>query len=105
MDVGSLVRRRRKARGLSQAQLAHRAGTAQPTLSRIENGHESPTLERLVRLLHAMGDELDIGVRSLDPERPVADLAADRAKSVSERLEEGFALAAFATELAGKARR
>jgi transcriptional regulator with XRE-family HTH domain len=103
--AGSLVRERRQVHGLSQRELALRAGTRQATVSRIETGREEPTVERLAQLLLAMGERLDLRVAPLDPERPLDDVAADRARSMSERLEDGFALAAFATRLAGTARR
>ena len=38
MDAGALLRERRRAHGLSQRELALRAGTQQATISRIENG-------------------------------------------------------------------
>lgn len=105
MDAGALLRQRRLAHGVSQRALALRAGTRQATLSRIENGHEVPTVERLDQLLIALGERLELQVAPLHPERPSRDLQADRAKSMSARLEEGFALASFASQLAGTARR
>lgn len=105
MDVGELLRERRLAHGLSQRDLALRAGTKQSTLSRIENGHEDPTVERLDLLLIALGERLELAAVPLDPERPAADVWADHAKAMGQRLGEGFVLAAFAGELAGTARR
>lgn len=105
MDAGTLLRRRRLARGVSQHELALRAGTRQATISRIENGHENPTVERLAQLLIALGDRLELQAIPLDPERPARELRADRTKDMSSRLEDGFALASFAGHLAGQARR
>lgn len=102
--AGWLLRSRRLAHGLSQRELALRAGTRQATISRIENGHEVPTTERLDQLLAAMGERLELRAAPIDPERPRGDVMADRAKVVGQRLEEGFALAAFASQLAGRAR-
>ena len=48
----------REKRGLSQTELAERAGTSKPTLSRYENGLVDPGAETLSRLLHACGREL-----------------------------------------------
>lgn len=104
-DPGALLRQRRRAHGLSQRQLAVRGGTRQSTISRIETGREIPTVERLDLLLTALGERLDLGIVPLDPERRWDDVAADRAKSMSNRLEDGFALASFASELVGRARR
>lgn len=52
-----LVKARRKA-GLSQDELAERAGTSRPTLSSYEHGHRSPTLRTAARILAAAGFEL-----------------------------------------------
>jgi transcriptional regulator with XRE-family HTH domain len=105
MDAGTLLRQRRQAHGLSQRELAIRAGTRQATISRIENGHEIPTVQRLDQLLTALGERLECRAVPLDAERPDDDLQADRARSMSERLEDGFALASFASQLEGAARR
>ena len=105
MSSGELLRRRREAHGVSQRALAVRAGTRQATISRIENGREIPTVDRLHQLLLALGERLDLDAAPLDPERPLTDVHRDRAKTAAARLEEGFALAAFASDLAGRARR
>lgn len=105
MDAGALLRQRRLAHGVSQRDLALRAGTRQATISRIENGHEVPTVDRLDQLLTALGERLALRAVPLDPERPPAAVRADRSKDMSSRLEEGFALARFASQLAGTARR
>jgi transcriptional regulator with XRE-family HTH domain len=105
MDAGTLLRQRRQAHGLSQRELAIRAGTRQATISRIENGHEIPTVQRLDQLLTALGERLELRAVSLDAERPAEEVQVDRARSMSERLDDGFALASFASQLAGTARR
>jgi transcriptional regulator with XRE-family HTH domain len=105
MDAGTLLRQRRQAHGLSQRELAIRAGTRQATISRIENGHEIPTVQRFDELLTALGERLELRAVPLDAERPPDDLHADRAMSMTARLEDGFALASFASQLAGRARR
>jgi len=53
-----LVREARSRAGLTQRQLARRAGTAQSVVARVENGQTSPTWETLTRLLAAAGFEL-----------------------------------------------
>lgn len=57
-DGGDLLRRARQARGLTQGQLAERAGTSQEQVSRWESGRRSPTVETLARLLAVLGFEL-----------------------------------------------
>jgi HTH-type transcriptional regulator/antitoxin HipB len=100
VDAGALLRRRRRAHGLSQRELALRAGTRQATISRIETGREIPTVQRLEQLLSVLGERLELGVEPLDAERPADDVRADHAKSPGTRLEDGFALASFASQLA-----
>ncbi|MDQ4039924.1 MAG: helix-turn-helix domain-containing protein [Actinomycetota bacterium] len=43
----------RRRAGLSQDELAERAGTSRPTLSSYENGRRSPTLQTATRILAA----------------------------------------------------
>jgi transcriptional regulator with XRE-family HTH domain len=45
----------RQRSGLSQEELARRAGTSRPTLSAYENGRKAPTADTLERLLMAAG--------------------------------------------------
>jgi transcriptional regulator with XRE-family HTH domain len=56
--AGDLLRLARAKAGLTQAQLAGRAGVAQSLISAYENGHRQPTLPTLKRLLAAAGLEL-----------------------------------------------
>lgn len=105
MDAGTLLRQRRRAHGLSQRELALRAGTRQATISRIETGHEVPTVRRLDQLLTVLGERLELSAVPLDPERSADDVHADHTRSMTERLEDGFPLASFASQLAGSARR
>jgi uncharacterized protein len=60
MDVAALIRRARTAAGLSQAELAMRAGTSQPALARYETGVTLPTLPTLERVLSACGRRLEL---------------------------------------------
>ena len=57
-EIGEIVRERvraaRLARGLTQAQLAHTAGVASETLSRLERGRQSPRLDHLVAVANAL---------------------------------------------------
>lgn len=58
---GEVLRDARRRRGVSQAQLAIRAGTRQSAISRIESGRVSPTFETLHSLLDLLGENLTIG--------------------------------------------
>jgi DNA-binding XRE family transcriptional regulator len=68
------VARLRLRQGLSQRELAERAGTQQPHIARLESGRGTPSLSFLRRVVQAMGGSVQIIVR--DPEgRPVADVS------------------------------
>lgn len=56
----------RKLRGLTQVQLADRAGVAVNTLRRLEGGDGGVTFENVLRILRALG-VLDNLARALDP--------------------------------------
>jgi transcriptional regulator with XRE-family HTH domain len=56
--TGELLERVRQEAGLSQEDLAARAGTSRTTLSAYERGRKSPTLATVTRLLETAGYEL-----------------------------------------------
>jgi transcriptional regulator with XRE-family HTH domain len=60
MDVGRSLRDARRRAGLTQAELAHRAGTSQATVSAYESGRKQPSVETLGRLLAAAGLRLTV---------------------------------------------
>src|SRR4051812_46822263 len=70
LSCGALIREVRRRHRLDQAELARRAGTAQPAISRIERNVVSPTVETLNRLLEAMGETLAILPVSLNAPPP-----------------------------------
>ncbi|MBF8188426.1 helix-turn-helix transcriptional regulator [Nonomuraea sp. K274] len=59
--LGQLVYDRRVALGLSQAELAERAGMTQPQVSRLETGGGNITVASLGRLAAALDADLTIG--------------------------------------------
>lgn len=52
--VGRNIRKFRKARGLTQEQLAEEAGMAMRYLSGVERGEENPTLRFLAKIADAL---------------------------------------------------
>jgi transcriptional regulator with XRE-family HTH domain len=58
MDAAQLLERVRASSGLTQEELASRAGTSRPTLSAYEHGRKSPTVATFARLLSRAGWEL-----------------------------------------------
>ena len=68
----------RKLRGLTQAQVADRAGVSRGTLARLENGDEGVTAGNVFRILRALG-LLDALTTALDPyETDVGRLRSDQ---------------------------
>jgi len=55
-----LVREARKRAGLTQAELAARAGTTQSAIARVESGAVAPSLKRLTELVQAAGFDIDV---------------------------------------------
>jgi predicted nucleotidyltransferase/DNA-binding XRE family transcriptional regulator len=58
--VAQVIRDARVGAGLTQSELARRAGTSQPALARYETGNALPTLPTLERLLAACGKSLEL---------------------------------------------
>jgi transcriptional regulator with XRE-family HTH domain len=56
--AGALIRDARLRAGLTQAELAARAGTAQSAIAAYEGGQRQPTLPTLYRVLAAAGFDL-----------------------------------------------
>ena len=50
----------RNKKGMTQAEIAHRAGTTQSAIARFESGRTNPTLEFASRLSRALGARLEI---------------------------------------------
>lgn len=61
--LGQMVHDRRIELGMTQAELAERAGMTQPQLSRLESGGATPTVPLLARLATALNADLDIAFR------------------------------------------
>jgi transcriptional regulator with XRE-family HTH domain len=68
-DPAKLLRQTRKAAGVSQRELARRAGTAQSAISRIEMGGQSPTVDYLNHLLACLGHQLQLTAKAQPKKR------------------------------------
>ena len=110
--AAELIREARRSAGLTMAELAERAGSSKPTVSRYENGRVDPGVETLNRLLHACGQELraqavglpsslaEVAERFEGREGPTAD---DVTRTTDGReLRTTADLKAFAAELRGE---
>jgi transcriptional regulator with XRE-family HTH domain len=99
--LARVLRDARRRAGISQKQLAIRTGIAAPAISRIENGHESPSFERVAICLEAMGFEPRLELRPLGGSQadPV-HLAAEVELTPAQRLERLFEWMRFGDRLA-----
>ncbi len=73
-DVATTLRRLRRGSGLTQAELARRAGVPASVLSAYENGRRDPGASTMLRIARAAGFEPSYR-RGPDPERCAAILA------------------------------
>jgi transcriptional regulator with XRE-family HTH domain len=70
-----LIRMARREAGLSQQQLAGRAGTSQAAVSAYESGRRSPSVDTLCRLLAAAGFEVRMRLAAPDTHAPTLAIA------------------------------
>jgi transcriptional regulator with XRE-family HTH domain len=73
MTPGELLRRVRIEKGLTQGELAERAGTSQPVISAYERDRRDPTFCTLHRLVAAAGADLRLEARPQPEIEPAPD--------------------------------
>jgi transcriptional regulator with XRE-family HTH domain len=104
MTPADLISETRLRKGLSQRRLAHRAGTSQSAVARIERGDEEVTWPRLRSILLAMGEEPVLSSRPLPSRYDAFETAELRRMTPAARLESGLNVDRFASELAAAGR-
>jgi transcriptional regulator with XRE-family HTH domain len=109
LGVWRLLRDARHAAGLSQRELARRAGTSQSAIARYETARTTPDLSTLERLLSTCGAQLRLDVVEHDAhdERLLATRLAmtpGQRASANQRIT-ALAAAAAAARRAGRVRR
>ncbi|WP_433164627.1 helix-turn-helix domain-containing protein [Kribbella sp. CA-247076] len=62
MELGEVLRDRRKAAGRTIASVAVDAGLSVPYIANLENGRGNPTVSALDRLATALGARLELGI-------------------------------------------
>lgn len=101
MHAAELIARARREAGLTQAEMARRAGTSQAAVSAVERGLSDVTIARAERLLAAAGWELSCRPRrGVDPD-DLQMMRLNLQKTPAARLEGFFTL----LQLRGIARR
>ena len=61
--IAEQVAGERRARGLSQTELAELTGTTQSAIARLESGGRPPRIDTLLRIANALDCELDVRLR------------------------------------------
>jgi transcriptional regulator with XRE-family HTH domain len=105
MKGNHLVREARKRAGLTQAELAARAGTTQSAIARLERGATTPTLETISKLVRAAGFDLTIGMANTDDDHDWSLLQQNLALTPTQRVRKNKKALEFMMELreAGRA--
>ncbi|WP_165553392.1 helix-turn-helix domain-containing protein [Kribbella capetownensis] len=67
MELGEVLRDRRKAAGRTIASVAVDAGLSVPYIANLENGRGNPTVSALDRLATALGARLEVGIGDEPP--------------------------------------
>jgi len=67
MSLASIVREARRRAGLTQAELADRAGVPKSTVGRIESGARTPSTDLVEQLVRAAGLEVTVSLSESDP--------------------------------------
>ena len=62
-ELGYQIARLRLLRGMTQAKLADKVGTRQPSIARLENGSSMPSLSFLGRVAEALDAQVEIKIR------------------------------------------
>ena len=79
---GTLLRTARERAGLTQTELAGRAGVTQSVISAYESGHREPALPTLAALIDAAGFDLDLRLRRI--QRPLDRLSGPLGRRVRQ---------------------
>ncbi|MGO9792764.1 MAG: helix-turn-helix domain-containing protein [Solirubrobacteraceae bacterium] len=98
-----ILRSAREAAGLTQEQLAMRAGIRQSSISNVESAKLEPSYERLASLVWLTGHDLDATIRRRALQVDEAQFLEHMRMLPEERLELTIALSRFAVKTMGLA--
>lgn len=102
MEPSALIRQARESAGLTQAELASRAGVKQPEIARLETAGANPRIATLEKVLAASGQSLTLGFdRSAGIDESL--IAESLKLSPAERLREFEDFYKFAQNFGGRA--
>ena len=87
MSAADLLLLARQRSGLSQTEVARRAGTSQPVISAYERARRDPTVSTLRRLVAATGNELELRLASPSSSVPPPASLEEHAERLVDVLE------------------
>lgn len=73
-QMGNMIQRERRRKGLTQTELANLSGLRQELISRIESGHEGTKLSSLYALFAALDLDLVVDSRSKGSRTEIQDI-------------------------------
>lgn len=90
LNPGELLRRARAKAGLTQRELADRAGKAQSVIARIESGKTSPRVDTLNHLLASAGFDVkaELSPRRVEDSHMMDDISRILQLTPEQRLDE-----------------
>jgi transcriptional regulator with XRE-family HTH domain len=86
MEAGFLLQTVRRRQGLTQLELARRAGTSQPVISAYEHGRRDPSLQTLRKLVEAGGERLIVEAKVPETDAPTSMGVAEHARRLLDVL-------------------
>jgi transcriptional regulator with XRE-family HTH domain len=86
VSAARVVREVRRRQGLTQQQLARRAGTSQPVISAYEHGRRDPGYAMLRKLVEAAGERLRVDAVPPGPDLPPPADAEEHARRLLDVL-------------------
>ena len=86
MDASVVIVRARQRAGLTQQELADRAGTSQPVISAYEHGRRDPSITTLGKLVAAAGARLEVSSAPVSGDLPPAVDDQERAQRLVDLL-------------------
>ncbi len=86
MDAAGVIKSLRRRQGLTQAELARRAGTSQPVISAYEHGRRDPGYETLRKLVEAGGERLRVGAVAVGSDLPPPEDVDEHARRLLDVL-------------------
>lgn len=98
-----LVREARRRAGLTQQDLAERAGTTQSAIARLETGKSAPSLDTVQRLIRACGLDLEVALVERD-DSDASQARRLRGLTPAQRLDRGVKVARQLRHLRREAR-